>query len=761
MISHYRLQAELGRGGMGIVYRARDEHLARDVALKVLLDDTSADRERRASVLREARAAAALNHPGIVTIYEVGVDGPHLFLSMELVTGRTLRTMSADGPLTPQELARLGAQVADALAAAHARGVIHGDIKPENVVVQPNGRVKLLDFGIARHSVLETVATTRTLATPTPGSAATLAGTLAYMAPEQLRGLAADHRADLFALGVVCYELALGRRPFLGATPTAIMAQIVDEEPLPPDASSKLPSALVRIIWRLLEKKPAARYQSASDVQLDLTNAAREIELGPALPAAIRGKRTVAVLPFKLLTRSADDEYLSVALVDAIINDLNTSGDVLVRPIGMVQRYAKEAVEPLLAARELNVHVIVEGSIQKLGPKLRVHLQALDATTGSSLLSAKYDGEMVDLFNLQDTIADSLARALGFETSTPKPIAEVKPTKNRTAYELFLRASDKLSRLNHWETRAAIDMLEHAVQLDPRFGAAWARMAEAHLLMAFTFGEGSRAIAAAERAVRRALALDSSNSVAQCSHALVLWSPARGFQNRAALRALKVALKLSAGNLPALLWQVVIFLHVGLFDRAEEGLKTALAVRPDDATTIMLLGQSAMYRHQYAEADEYHKRALAIDATHSWTTVFYPVISLYRGALDDAEQKLAAAREVQPEDPWLTSCEALLWAKRGEIGKAQQMLSRALRGKKPLFHTHHMWHTAAAAYALLDKPSRALSLLEKAAAFGLPNYTLFRDDPHFRPLHESQRFKNLMTKLKRESRTFRTDFDTT
>jgi non-specific serine/threonine protein kinase len=620
--------------------------------------------------------------------------------------------------------------------------------------------VKLLDFGVARHSVLETLATTRSVATPAPGSAATLAGTLGYMAPEQLRGLDVDHRADLFALGVVCYEIALGRRPFLGATPTAVVAQILDEEPLPLDASSKLPSELVRIIWRLLEKRPAARYQSASDVQVDLTNAARDIELGPELPATIRGKRTVAVLPFKLLTPSADDEYLSVALVDAIINHLNTSGDVLVRPIAMVQRYVREAVEPLRAARELNVDIIVDGSIQKVGPKLRVHLQALDATSGSSLLSAKHDGQMVDLFDLQDTIAESLARALEFETSTVKRTAEDKPTKNQTAYELFLRAADKLSRLNRWETRAAIDMLEHAVQLDPRFAGAWARMAEAHLLMAFTFAEGPPAVAAAERAVRRALALDPSNSVAHCSHGLVLWSPARGFQNRAALRALTLALKLNAGNLPALLWQCLIFLHVGLFDRADEGLKTALAVRPDDATTIMFLGQSAMYRHHYAEADEYHARALAIDATHNWTNLFYPVIPLYRGALDDAEQKLAAARAVQPQDSWLNSCEALLWAKRGDIRKAKQMLSRALRGKQPLFHTHHMWHTAAAAYALLEKPSQALSLLEKAAAFGLPNYTLFRDDPHFQSLHDSQRFKALMAKLKRERRAFDKDFNT-
>jgi predicted Zn-dependent protease len=167
----------------------------------------------------------------------------------------------------------------------------------------------------------------------------------------------------------------------------------------------------------------------------------------------------------------------------------------------------------------------------------------------------------------------------------------------------------------------------------------------------------------------------------------------------------------------------------GSFDAAEEGLKIALAVRPDDPTTVMFLGQSALYRHRYAEADDYHARALAIDGAHTWSLVFYPVIPLYAGALADAERKLASAREVKGDDPWLTSCEALLCAKRGEAAKAEQLLACALRGK-PLFHTHHMWHTAAATYALLGKSDRALSLLERAAAFGLPNYTLFRDDPH-------------------------------
>jgi TolB-like protein/Tfp pilus assembly protein PilF len=496
--------------------------------------------------------------------------------------------------------------------------------------------------------------------------------------------------------------------------------------------------------------------RAAPDARIAATTVAAEVGIKPSLPAAVVGKRTVAVLPLKLLTPSSEDEFLSVALADAIINHLSTSGNVLVRPIASVQRYAHDVTDPLKAARELNVEVVVDGNIQRVGSKLRVYLQAVDAMTGDTLLSTKHDAEMVNLFSLQDAMGEGLANALEFDTAKRQGIAEDRSTSNRMAYELFLRAVDKLSRLNRWDTRAAIDMLDSAVKLDPRFAAAWARLAEAHLLMAFTFGQGASGTAAAERAARRALVLDPSNSVAQCSHGLVLWSPARSFQNKPALRALSTALKLNPSNLTARLWQSLIFLHVGLFDAAEEGLKIALAVRPDDPTTVMFLGQSALYRHRYAEADDYHARALAIDGAHTWSLVFYPVIPLYAGALADAERKLASAREVQGDDPWLTSCEALLCAKRGEAAKAEQLLACALRGK-PLFHTHHMWHTAAATYALLGKSDRALSLLERAAAFGLPNYTLFRDDPHFLPLHDLPRFRKLLRRLQRETRTLMAD----
>src|SRR3984957_17571490 len=329
-VAHYRINAELGRGGMGVVYRARDERLLRSVAIKILSDVSRGSAETRSRMLAEARAASTLHHPGITTIYEVGEDGDSIFLVMELVEGRTLRSLLSDGPLEPKRIVELGTQLAEALEAAHSHGVFHGDIKPENIVVQPDGRAKLLDFGVARRSVDESV--TKTISAPpeaevTPG----IQGTIAYLAPEQFRCEPADGRADLYSLGVVFYELASGRRPFSAPTVAALISRIVSgPTPHLKDIAPGTPVAFCSIVEKVLEKNPADRFQGARDLLRELTNLGRELELGAFLPAALAGQRSVAVLPFRLLTPNPSDEYLSMALADAVINHLGSSGELLV-----------------------------------------------------------------------------------------------------------------------------------------------------------------------------------------------------------------------------------------------------------------------------------------------------------------------------------------------------------------------------------------------------------------------------------------------
>jgi len=755
-ISHYRILEKLGGGGMGVVYRAHDERLQREVALKLLTVHIASHSQRWARILSEARSASALNHPGITTIYEVGEEGELLFIVMELVPGRSLREMLRAGAIETRALVRLAAQMSEALAAAHAHGVIHGDIKPENIMVLADGRVKLLDFGLARQMAEEAL-TVSHLATHEWLPDSQIAGTLAYMAPEKLSGESSDTRADLFSLGVLLYEMAAGRRPFPGPSAMALAAQVINDASPPLNGGARnVPAELARITFKLLEKKPESRYQSAHDVRVDLNNLARDLELGIMLPAAVAGKTAVAVLPFKLLTPNPEDEYLAVALADPVINRLSASGELLVRPMSAVMRYAKQVTDLMLVARELNVQLLVDGSVQKFGQRLRVHVQAWSVKDGSARLSGKYDAEVTELFELQDRIADALARAL-IPNAAPRTSGG-PPTKNPVAYDLFLRARERMTRNNRWDTRTAIEMLENATALDSGFADAWAGLAEACVLMAVTFEPGPKWMTRAERAVRRALALDRENMEAHIARGRMVWSPARKFQHRAALRALREALRRQPTNDQALSWQGCILLHIGLLSEAKECLTTALAVSPDDTFTLSFLAQTAFLGGQYEEAREWFARALSLDRANLWANLFSPTVPLYAGQLEQAAEAIRSASQVLPKDPLLLSCEALLWAKRGDRRKAEQLIQKALHGEKSLLHTHHMMHMVAAAYGVLGKPQPALAWLRKASATGLPAYPSFRDDPHFESMQNNPQFLRFMADLKKECTSYQREF---
>ena len=753
-MGHYHILEQLGAGGMGAVYRAHDDRLRRDVALKVLTVDVASHAEQRARILSEARAASALNHPAITTIYEVGEDGEQLFIVMELVQGKSLRELLCAGPVEIHVVVRLALQISEALAAAHTLGVVHGDIKPENVMVLTNDRVKLLDFGLARQAVEETLTVTHVpINLP-------VAGTLAYMAPEKLAGGSGDARSDLFSFGVLLYEMVAGKRPFPGPSAMALATQVMNDVPAGLPGEGGIVSAeLSRITFKLLQKKPASRYQSAHEVQVELNNVSRRLELGITVPAAVANKLAVAVLPFKLLTPNPEDEYLMVALADPVINRLSASGDLLVRPMSAVMRYTKQTTDLMLAARELDVGVLVDGSIQKFGQRLRVSVQAWNVSDGSCRLSTKYDAEVSEIFELQDRIADGLARE--FNPTAPPQMAGSSPAKNPAAYELFLRALERMRHNNRWDVRIAIEMFENATVIDPHFADAWAGLAEACVLMGGNFEPGPKWIARAEKAVRRALTLDRNNVEAYVARGRLIWTPAKNFQHRAALRALGQALERRPRHDQALSWQGLVLMHIGLQSRAKEYLTTALAVCPDNTFTLTMLGTNALYEGQYDEARDWHSRALSIDRASLWANLLSPAAPLYAGQLEKAADAIRSAAQVLPKDPLLSSYEALLCAKRGERRKAEQLIQKATQGGGSLLHTHHMMHTVAAAYGVLGKPQPALTWLRKASSNGLPLYPVYRDDPHFECMRRQPQFLRFMANLKKQWTSYQRDFGST
>jgi TolB-like protein len=539
------------------------------------------------------------------------------------------------------------------------------------------------------------------------------------------------------------------------------MNQILSEAParLHDSGHVIVPAELARIVHKLLEKKPESRYQTARELEVDLNNLIRDLEIGPHLVTEISGKRSVAVLPFRLLTPNAEDEYLGVALADAVINHLGASGELLVRPTSVVLRYATQALDPLLAARELNVHAVVEGSILKFGTKLRVHVQAWDVASGSTLITAKHDSDLADLFLLQDRLAEGLAHALGVRPQTADEEPVTPPTKDPIAYQLYLRAIEKLSRLNRWDTRTGIDMLEEALQRDPHFSDAWARLGDACMTMAVSFEAKPIWIRQAERATRRALKLDPNNADAHCSRGRILWAPAKGFKHRSAVKEMDHAIRLRSGHCHAHLWRSIIFTHVGLHDHARADGLAAMAANPDDAMTIFALAHAEWYRNEFDAALDYFARAITADPSHLWAHLFRPTVLIYRQDFALAEEKLRSARQLAGNDPMLESAEALLWAVRGEKRKAAQLAQRALRHNGVLTYTHHAWHTVAATFAQIGRPKEALSVLRKTAHTGLPDYPLFRDDPFLAPLRKERAFLQLMTQLKGIWDGYRREFD--
>lgn len=506
----YDVVGPLGAGGMGEVYRARDPRLERDVALKVLPPASLADATARARLVREARMAARLNHPNVCTIYEVGEADGHVYIAMELVQGRPLDELLAE-PLPHGEALRYGTQIASALAHAHARGVVHRDLKGANVVITPEGQAKVLDFGLAKPLAGEAGVGTGTVTRQTLTEAGSVTGTLAYMAPEQLRGHAADARSDIWALGVVCYEMALGRRPFRGATPFALSAAILHDAPPPLPAS--VPAALASVIERCLMKEPGERYQQAFEVQAALESgeagATQERESGRARARAVK----LAVLPFANLSGNPEQDYLSDGLTQEMIAQLGrlhpASLGVIAR--ASVMRYKKTDLPIEQIARELDVDYLLEGSTQREGARVHITADLVEVQGQSVLWSDSFERESSGIMGVQRDVARNVARALALALlpAEQAQLATGRPV-NAEAYDLYLKGSQLWIRLTKPDLDAAEQYFELAIAKQPDYAAAHTGLALVWVSrQQMGFAPPSEAAPKAKAAAAKAVELDS------------------------------------------------------------------------------------------------------------------------------------------------------------------------------------------------------------------------------------------------------------
>jgi eukaryotic-like serine/threonine-protein kinase len=744
----YEIVALLGAGGMGQVYRAVDPRLGREVAVKTLTASFAADPERVRRFEIEARAVGALNHPNVLAIYDLGTHEGAPYFVCELLEGASLRERLSTGPLSPRKAVQIAIDIATGLAAAHAKGIVHRDLKPENVFLTRDGRVKILDFGLAKSPLGLAGAQGAMSELDTPTSPGSVLGTLGYGAPEQLRGQAADQRSDVFALGAVLHEMVSGRRAFHGATPADTLAAVLRQEPSP--LPRGLPSALERILTRCLEKEPEQRFHSAHDLGLALESAFASLEetAGRERPPT----KSVAVLPFKDLARDPANAHLGLGLADATITELALLRSLVVRPTSRILRYQDAPSGPQEAGRELEVDAVVDGSFQRAGSRLRVTVQLIDTRDGHPLWAKKIDASLDDVFRMQDEVSRSVAEALRVEL-TPAESGRLGkgPATSGEAYDLYMKGKVRLFRDTLEDTVAAVDFFEKARAADPGFALAWAGLADAYARIAYEYQPEGDWHVRARAMSDKALELDPGLPEGHYVRGRLLWSPPEGWDHAGALRELMSALAARPNLDDAHLRVSGILYHIGLLDEAEHHLDRTLAITPGHPLAVQNVASLLYHRARYEETVAAAADSLAIVGT-AWSYYMLAHAQIRLGRGPAAREALdALSLQANGGEILALTVRGVLAAGDGDAAEAKRMVEQAERRRKAYGNYHHVQYDAACIHSLLGEPDRAVVWLDEAARNGYPCTALFLRDPLLEPLRAHGGFQELMARLQDES----------
>ena len=684
-IGAYEILAPLGAGGMGEVYRALDPKLRRHVAIKVLPPAFAADPERLARFEREAQAVAALSHPNILAIHDFGVDQGLTYAVMELLDGHSLRDVIAAGPIPRWKVMTCATQIAKALAAAHARGIVHRDLKPENIFVSAAGHVKILDFGLAANRGGIDAASTHAETIDGATHAGAVMGTPGYMSPEQVRGEAVDHRSDIFSFGCVLYEMLSRRRAFQGESAIDTMHAILRSEPRDLSTlAADVPPPVVRIAERCLEKDPAARFQSASDLVFALdalaatpsqpaprkllalaaavlvvaTLGAASLVLlrnrvpespPPAAPAAAAAPRGIAVLPFENLG-SADQAYFAAGVTEEVTLQIAKISALRVMSRAAVARFKQGAVELPAMTRELGIGAVLTGSVRHAGERVRVGVQLLAAPTGETMWSEQFDGDIKNIFDVQSNVALRVAHALQASLA-PAERARIErpPTDNPQAYELYLK-SRPLNVSVVKQNEEGIALLKQAVTLDPRFALGHAMLARRYNFLANAVGPS--ALQQGLEAARTAVALDPQLSRAHYAHALVLGGLGRMDESRLAMQR---AIELDPNFWNAIEDLSLLEANAGRLDHAMYWAKRGLPLAPNIGFSyyhlgipLLLLDDVVAERWLRAAA----QRFVIGDGVNGGLrlAILLAIIEFRRGQTDAAIARMRAASAAEPEN---------------------------------------------------------------------------------------------------------------
>ncbi len=727
-ISHYQIVEKLGEGGMGVVYKARDTKLDRFVALKFLQTILPATTQDTVRFFHEAKAASSVDHPNICTVYDFDeTPEGQTFIVMAYYEGKTLKERLGEGPLPPAEAVTIAMAIADGLAAAHHKGIVHRDIKSSNVLLTETGQVKIMDFGLAKLR-----------GQPQITNKGTPLGTVAYMSPEQARGEEVDHRTDIWSLGVVLYEMLTGVLPFRSEYDQAMIYSILHEEPVPVgELNPAIGQGFTRIISRALSKDPAERYQSIPALRTDLTSAgdgSAGVQSGD-IPAV----KTLAVLPFENIGSEKDDEYFSDGLTDETITSLSKIKSLRVISRSSVMRYRGSSMSTRQIASELGVRYLLEGSVRRHGDTVRITSQLIDAEADTHLWAEKYTGTMKDIFAIQEQVSGEIASALRvhFSDGTIEDIRR-RATENSEAYENYLRGRYHWNKRSEEALRTGIKYFKKAIEIDPIYALAHAGLADSYNMLGFwNMMPPKEAFSLSVAAANKSLELNDN---------LV-----EGYTS------------LAYGQLYTWRWEDSEM----SFKRAIDTCSTYAVAHQWYGNFLLVRNRLEESRREFQKAQELDPLSLIINAANAWVDMvtgknqeavrslrktldldgdFVPALEFIGksyeqlGLFDEAISHLAKGHSLEPTPGNYANLGHAL-ALAGQTGKAEAILQELLH---PSTDRYVSPYSIAELFVGLGRRDEAFHWLDAAVRAGSRGVAFLRVEPRLKPLHDDPRYTKLL-----------------
>jgi serine/threonine protein kinase/tetratricopeptide (TPR) repeat protein len=783
-ISHYRIVEQLGAGGMGVVFKAQDNRLERAVALKFLPENLARQPQALERFRREARAASALNHPGICTIYDVGEQDGQAFIAMEFMDGETLRSHVHGQPLPLEELLDLGTQIAEALDAAHAEGIIHRDIKPANIFVTKRGRTKVLDFGLAKllpKGIANADADSAAAPSDSTSVVGIISGTPSYMSPEQVRGDDLDARTDIFSLGLVLYEMATGTQAFRGGTGGAIIEAVLTRPPASVRSiNPNVPPRLEAIIEKALHKDRGQRYQHAAEILSDLQRLKRDTDSGNLVrepvtqsvaasttnhlsSAGNSGSRagrqqsgsfraprvskiisSLAVLPFENVSRDPENDYLSDGITGSLINNLATVPKLRVMARSTVFRYKGREIDAQAIGRELNVRAVLIGRMMQSGGFLRIGTELVDVATGSQIWGAQFDRKPGDIFTIQDEISNEISGKLRLQlTRAEKKRLIRRHTEDPEAYRLYLQGHHHWNRWTEEGFYKAIGYFQQAVEKDPSYALAYAGVADSYVLLGWnSYLPAKDAFPKGKAAAMSALQIAPDLGEAHTDLAAVLWL--HDWQWPEAQKEFQRSLELNPCYPTANHYYAECLMTMGRNAEALTRMKKSLELDPLSLIINDAIGWAYYHARQYDEAVAQLLRTVELDPNYPMTYWLLGLVYRKTARYDLAISAGEKGVNLSGGSPLMRAALAQSYAEAGRPKDARQILDDLTKLAQ---HKYVAPHFFAGIHIGLQEKDRAIEYLEKSYEEHCHWLIYLHIDPSMDSLRDNPRFQDLLRRV--------------